>query len=430
VVSFLWQWLPEDKETTMSNRKNTPTHDVLTDAIESHVNPFIAELKAAGYAPGTLCTKRAALRRFICWRRGRKPPGSEPDESEAAEFLACSCRLGPKHRCLASTALSAFLRHLRYAGVISTRAPRARKTTSSELERRYADFLRNDKGLAELSLRVYLPLVPLLLDYLRKHHGRASFCRLDASALRGFLFEHTQRRSSESVRLLATSLRSFLRFLHAHGEIRHDLTAAIPTVRRWAQPGVPRKLTPEEVDQILGAPDRTTHTGRRDFAVLLLLARLGLRAREVLSLELRDVRWRTGEVLVRGKGGQRDVLPLPQDVGTALARYLRLDRGSRPTQRVFLRANAPRVPLAGPASIGHIVRRAMVQAGVERPKQIASHLFRHTLASRMLQHGANLREISEVLRHRTPSTTELYAKIDMRSLNEVVRPWPAQGGVQ
>ena len=414
----------------MSTRKNAPSHRVASDAIESHVAPFIAGLKAAGYAPGTLCTKRAAIRRFLRWRRRRKPPGSEPDEAAAAEFLVRACRLGPKHRCLASTALSAFLGHLRHHGVIATSVPNAPETASSTLERRYADFLRNEKGLAELSLRVYLPVVPLLLGYLEKQRGSVSVRRLDASGLRGFLFERTQQRSSESVRLLATSLRSFLRFLHAHGEIRQDLTAAIPTVRRWAQAGVPRKLTTEEVDRILSAPDRTTLTGRRDLAILLLLAKLGLRSSEVLSLELRDVRWRTGEVLIRGKGGRRDVLPLPQDVGAALARYLRLDRGRRPTQRVFLRANAPRVPLAGPASIGHIVRRAMVQADVERPKQVAAHLFRHTLASRMLQQGANLREISEVLRHRAQSTTELYAKIDLRSLNEVVRPWPMQGGVQ
>ena len=414
----------------MNTGKNAPNNRVINDAIESHVAPFIAKLKAAGYAPGSLSTKRAALRRFLRWRRRRKPPGNEPDETDAAEFLARACRLEPKHRCLASTALSAFLEHLRHRGVIATRVPNVPETASSALERRYADFLRNEKGLAELSLRVYMPVVPLLLGYLEKQHGNASVRRLDASVLRGFLFERTQRRSSESVRLLATSLRSFLRFLHAHGEIRRDLTAAIPTVRRWAQPGVPRKLTTEEVDCILSAPNRTTRTGRRDFAILLLLARLGLRASEVLLLELRDLRWRTGEVLIRGKGGQRDVLPLPREVGVALARHLRLDRGSPPTQRVFLRAIAPRVPLAGPASIGHIVRRAMVQAGVDRPTHVAAHLFRHTLASRMLQRGANLRDISEALRHRVQSTTELYAKIDMRSLNEIVRAWPAQGGVQ
>jgi integrase/recombinase XerD len=422
VVSFLWQWWPEEREITMNKSKNVPSHRVASDAIEFHVGPFIAELKAASYAPGTLCTKRAALRRFLRWRRCRKSPGTEPDETEVAKFLARACRLGPKHRCLASTALSAFLEHLRHQGVIATGVQNTPEAASSVLERSYADFLRNEKGLAELSLRVYLPVVPLLLGYLGKQHGNASVRRLDARVLRGFLLERTQRRSSESVRLLATSLRSFLRFLHAHGEIRYDLTAAIPTVRRWAHPGVPRKLTTEEVKRILSAPNRTTFTGRRDFAILLLLAKLGLRASEVLLLELRDLRWRTGEVLIRGKGGQRDVLPLPREVGAALARHLRLDRGSPPTQRVFLRAIAPRVPLAGPASIGHIVRRAMVQAGVDRPKQIAAHLFRHTLASRMLQQGANLMEISEVLRHRAQSTTELYAKIDMRSLHEVVRP--------
>ena len=134
--------------------------------------------------------------------------------------------------------------------------------------------------------------------------------------------------------------------------------------------------------------------------------------------------------MIRGKGNQRDLLPLPRDVGSAVASYLRRDRGARPTRRVFLRTIAPRVPLTGPASIGHIVRRAMTKAGVERPMQIAAHLFRHTLASSMLQHGADLRDISEVLRHRALVSTEIYAKIDMGALDEVARPWPAQGGVR
>ena len=182
--------------------------------------------------------------------------------------------------------------------------------------------------------------------------------------------------------------------------------------------------------RVLAAPDRATATGRRDYAILLLLAGLGLRSGEVLSLELGDIRWRTGEVLIRGKGSRRDLMPLPRDVGAATARYLRLDRAVWPTQRVFLRTYAPRVPLTGPASIGHIVRRALARADIERPAHIAAHLFRHTLASRMLQQGADLRHISEALRHRAISTTEIYAKIDMRSLNEVVRPWPTQGGAQ
>ena len=409
---------------------NHKTHSATCDVIEAEIAPFVACLEALGYAANTLCTKRAALRRFINWRRRRKPPGKEPDESEVAEFLASSAELGADRRCLASRALSAFLEHLRRREVITTCAPVAPETVSSALQRRYADFLRNEKGLAELSLHVYLPLVADLLGYLEKQHRTRSVRRLDAGILRAFLFARARSRSSEWVRLLATSLRSFLRFLQAQGEIPHDLTAAIPSVRRWTQPGVPKKMTPEEVGRVLAAPDRQTATGRRDYAILLLLARLGLRSSEILSLELGDLRWRVGEVLIRGKGGRQDLLPLPHDVGAAITRYLRLDRGRRPTARVFLRTYAPRVPLTGPASIGHIVRRVMVQAGVERPRQIAAHLFRHTLASRMLQQGANLRDIAEALRHRAPSTTEIYAKIDMRSLQEVVRPWPARGGTQ
>ena len=414
----------------MNNNNNDPNHYAVCDVIAAQIAPFIAGLKTAGYAANTLCTKRAALRHFLAWRKRIKPPGSEPDESEVAEFMSNSCQLGPRHRCLALTALSGFLEHLRRCKVITTCAPKPLRTANFELESRYADFLRNEKGLAELSLQVYLPVVPDLLHYLAKQHGTASVRRLDAGVLRAFLFERARDRSSEYVRLQATSLRSFLRFLHAQGVVRHDLSDAIPTVRRWAQPGIPKKLTTAEVDRVLNAADRATATGRRDYAILLLLAKLGLRSSEVLSLELGDIRWRTGEVLIRGKGRRQDLLPLPRDVGAAIARYLQLDRDVRPTARVFLRANAPRVPLTGPASIGHIVRRAMVQAGVDRPKHIAAHLFRHTLASRMLQKGANLRDIAEMLRHRTPSTTELYAKIDMQSLNEVVRPWPKRGDAQ
>lgn len=276
----------------------------------------------------------------------------------------------------------------------------------------------------------YLTVVPDLLAYLKKKYGSSAVRRLDATILRAFLFECAQGKSSEYVRLRSVSLRSLLRFLHLRCMIRKDLTDAIPSVRRWSQPGVPKKLTPDEVKRVLDAPDRETSTGRRDYAILLLLAKLGLRSCEVVSLELRDIRWRTGEILIRGKGSRLDVLPLPREVGAAMARYLRLDRGVRTTQRVFLRANAPRVPLTGSPSIGHIVRHCMLDAGVERPMQIAAHLFRHTLASRMLQQGANLREISEVLRHRVYSSTEIYAKIDMSSLNEVIRPWPARGGVR
>lgn len=414
----------------MNDNPHRKSPSLVCDAIEAQIAPFLDHLESLGYAADTLCTKRAALRRFVAWRERLKHSGTAPNEPEVTEFLASSTELGLNWRSLASRALFGFLDHLRRVQVITTCAPKVPATVSSALSNRYADFLRNEKGLAELSLHVYLPLVGDLLGYLKEQHHTSSVARLDARVLRAFLSERARNRSSECVRLLTTSLRSFLRFLHAKGEIPRDLTAAIPSVRRWAQPGVPKKLSEEEVAQVLTAPDRTTATGRRDYAILLLLAKLGLRSSEILALELGDIRWRVGEVLIRGKGGRQDLLPLPHDVGSAIARYLRLDWRHHPSARVFLRTHAPRVPLTASASIGHIVRRAMVQAGVERPKQIAAHLFRHTLASRMLQQGANLRDISEALRHRAPSSTEIYAKIDMRSLQEVIRPWPTQEGAQ
>jgi integrase/recombinase XerD len=405
------------------------THPATHDVIQGHLAAFVADLRAAGYARNTLSAKRVTLERFISWRRRRKRTSPDLTESEISEFLTKSPQGDRSRRSVASRALFGFLDYLRRRNVVTTCAPEPAETVSSALVKQYADFLRDEKGLAELSLKVYLPVAEDLLHYLEEEHSIRSVRRLDASLLRAFLFERVEVRSSECVRLLATSLRSFLRFLHAHDEIPNDLASAIPTVRRWTQPDIPKKLTSAELKQVLQAPDPETPTGRRDYAILLLLARLGLRSSEVLSIELGDLRWRAGEIMIRGKGNRQDLLPLPRDVGAAMANYLRRDRGARSARRVFLRTIAPRVPLSGPASIGHIFRRAMAKAGVARPRQIAAHLFRHTLASNMLQHGASLQEISEVLRHQAHTSTEIYAKIDLNALQEVARPWPAQGGV-
>jgi site-specific recombinase XerD len=406
---------------------DTPSGD--GDILQAHIGPFMAELRAAGYAAKTLCTKRVSIEQFLRWRHRQNSRSRDVTEHQIRQFLANALE-GDKSRCsVASRALFGFLNHLRRCDVVATAAPK-HPEFGTPLEERYADFLRNEKGLAELSLKVYLPVAKDLLSYLEAEHRIRAVRRLNASLLRAYLLERARDRSSEWVRLLATSLRSFLRFLHAQGEVPNDLTAAIPTVRRWTQPCIPRTLTSAEVDLVLDAPNLATATGRRDHAILLLLARLGLRSSEVLSLELEDLRWRAGEILIRGKGNRQDLLPLPRDVGAAIARYLRLDRGVWVPRRVFLRTNAPRVPLTGPASIGHIVRHAMGKAGVQRPRQIAAHLFRHTLASRMLHRGAHLQEISQVLRHRALTSTEIYAKVDMGMLQEVVRPWPKNGGAQ
>jgi site-specific recombinase XerD len=213
---------------------------------------------------------------------------------------------------------------------------------------------------------------------------------LDADTIRTFLLERIANRSTESSCLLSVAVRSVLRFLFLRGETPRDLSPAVPMVRTYRQSTVPAVLSAEELQRVLATPDRSTIRGRRDAAILLLLARLGLRASEIVFLELDDLHWRASEIVIRGKGPQRDHVPLVAEVGDALARYLQHGRGPSPSRRVFLRVIPPRVGLARPCAIDHIVRCAFSRAGVRpRPRRVA-HLFRHSLATRMIRRGASL----------------------------------------
>jgi len=221
-------------------------------------------------------------------------------------------------------------------------------------------------------------------------------------------------------------LRSFLRFLFLDGRTEVDLSTAVPPVRRWRFAAVPPLLTPEEVEKVIAATDRSTARGRRALAVLLLLARLGLRAGEVVALELDDIRWKTGEIVIRGKGRVHDRLPLLDDVGEALALYLREARGPSASRHVFLRQRAPRVGLSRPSAVCEVARQALRRAGLRPAGRAAAHIFRHSLATRMIRGGASLEEISQVLRHRSIDSTRLYAKVEFEALRGVALPWPTR----
>jgi len=275
---------------------------------------------------------------------------------KSSSFLRRSRRKAKDRFAVEQAALRSFLRQLRAAGRVP--APRVPDSVSSadELKQRYADYLRNERGLAERSVRTYLPFICDFLSKLAVRPESVVLEALDARAVRDFLLDRVRDRSSAYSHLLASALRSFLRFLHLRGETATDLSLSVPTVRRWSQAGMPAFLTHEAVERVLSGTDRSTPRGGRDHAILLLLARLGLRAGEVTALELGDIRWRTAEIIVHGKGRRRDHLPLLSDVGEALSLYLRKDRGVSASRRVFLRMIAPRVGLAGPATIGHIVR--------------------------------------------------------------------------
>jgi site-specific recombinase XerD len=228
---------------------------------------------------------------------------------------------------------------------------------------------------------------------------------------------------------MGTALRSFLRFLFLRGETAMDLTHAVPTVRRWRLASVPRHLPAPDVERLLRACKCAPVTGRRNHAVLLLLARLGLRASEVMALELGDLRWWEGEIIVRGKGRVRDRLPLVAEVGEAIALYLRTDRPTGSSRRVFLCSRAPHRGFAHPSTVSTIVARALAQAGLA-PATRGAHLLRHSLATAMLRRGASFTEIGQVLRHRSPNTTEIYAKLDFGALRDIALPWPTTRGAR
>ena len=301
---------------------------------------------------------------------------------------------------------------------------------TDELAQQYVDYLRRARGLAENSVLVYAPCVRDFLAYRFAQTGSLALETLDAETIRAFLMERIAHRSTEPARLLAVALRSLLRFLFLRGEMPRDLSPAVPVVRTYSQSTVPALLSVEEVERVLSATDRSTTRGRRDYAILLLLARLGLRASEIVSLELGDLRWRSGELVVRGKGPRLDHVPLLADVGESVALYLQKDRGRSPSRRVFLRLIPPRVGLARPCSIDHIVRLALARAGVPPRHRRVAHLFRHSLATRMIRHGASIAEIAEVLRHRSQSTTAIYAKVSFEALRTAARPWPLAGGAR
>lgn len=384
------------------------------------VGAFDTSLCASGYTASTVLMKRQIAASFASWTRERQIAVAQLDESHVAAFLDEAPRRSRSREALKRNALRQFFEHLRVDGVVRTPPPPIDEALMPALQARYEEYLSNERGLAERSVRAYRPFIQAFL-------AEPSAAALDAQAVRDFLLERIGEHPTKSSKLLATALRSFLRFLFLKGDTPVDLSLAVPTVRQWRQAEVHAFLSPEEVEQVLRACDRTSPVGRRDYAVLLLLARLGLRAAEVVALELDHIRWRAGEILVRGKGRIIERLPLLADIGEALALYVREDRGPSSSRRVFLRMPAPCVGLSSQTAVGAIARRALARAGLH-PSLRGAHLFRYSLATTMIRQGASMAEIGGVLRHSSPDTTEIYAKVDFETLRGVARPWPGMGG--
>jgi site-specific recombinase XerD len=315
--------------------------------------------------------------------------------------------------------LAPLLAYLRRLGVVAAVEMPAPASEAERLLAAFRTYLTRERGLAEGTVVLYVRIARLLVDE-RASVGEVDLSGLTARELGSLTTRLCRGLGASTRRQVVSVLRSFLRFLQLEGVTDKALEQAVLSAS-GSNRSLPRAIAASQMELLLAGCDRRSAIGRRDYAILLLLARLGLRGGEVVALELEDIDWRAGELSVRGKGGRRDRLPLPADVGEALAGYLRRGRPRSDSRRVFLRAFAPFVGLAGTGALCGVLARACARAGVA---YASPHRLRHTTATELLRAGAPLEEIGQLLRHRSARTTSVYAKVDEEQLRLVARPWP------
>jgi site-specific recombinase XerD len=391
--------------------------------LELHLRTFTTWLTEEGYAQETVQRKLGWLTDLGKWLRRTGRAVTNLDE----QFLEAFAEHRQRVRRGELRTLDQFLNHLRERDVVPNRELVPDGSPLAELLSQYEEYLRSERGLMVRTISGYQYFVRKFCEE-RFPKGPFLWKEVEASDISAFVLRQGQSRSIENAQLMTVALRSFFRYLFQRGELSADLAASVPTVANRQLSTVPRYMSPEKVERVLKACNCCTATGRRDYAILLLLARLGLRAGEVVALRLEDINWRAGEVLVRGKGRLHDRMPLPADVGAALASYLRRDRPACQTRRVFVRTQAPRRGFAHSGALSSIVRRALARADLHPPLK-GAHLLRHSLATSLLRSGATMGEVGEVLRHRDPNTTGIYAKVDFEGLRSLAQPWPI-GGAQ
>lgn len=399
-----------------------------TGLFGAHIDSFVTGLAELGYSKGTVRHRLWLLGNLERWLKRKGLKLVDLQESVIRRFLKRRRRTrrfrfggGPR-------IVQHFLEHLRDKGAIQPPESPIDVSPLTALQKRYEKYLRKERGLSLSTIAGYWRLIrPFLVECF----GDGPIClrELAPDNISDFLLRSTRSSSRGVPKALTPALRSFFRFLFQYGETERNLAGAVPMVARWRLAEVPKYLDPDDVERVIQACDRSTSVGCRDYAILLLLARLGLRAGEVIALELDDIDWRVGVLTVRGKGHYHDQLPLPHDVGEAIATYLRQGRPPCTTRRVFVRGRAPHRSFANPSTLSAIVRYALKRAGLE-PDLKGAHLLRHSLATGMLRHGASMTEIGQILRHRSPNTTEIYAKVDLKSLRSLALSWPGKGGAQ
>ncbi len=390
-------------------------------SLGAYADAFAQQLSDEGYARAS---GRYALRVVTdlgCWlsRSGIIVPQLTSEHLES--YLGC--RSTRRHRRLGDAAILRRLLALLIEKGIVAQDPPCESTPAERLAEEFRLYLERERGLAPATILGYLEFARRFLAQCTAD-GELRLDGLEAADVVHFVQREAVRlHCPKRAKLMTTAVRSFLQFARYQDLIRIDLRSSVPTVANWSMASLPKALSSDEVECLLSHCDRDTAIGRRHWAILLLLARLGLRAGEVVSLVFEDLDWDAGEISIRASGTRTDRLPIPQDVGAALAEYLQHSRPACSSRRVFIRMRAPRRGLASSVAISTIVRRALDHAGLN-PAHKGAHLLRHSVATQMLRQGASLTEIGEVLRHRNPQTTMIYAKVDLDLLRPLALPWP------
>jgi site-specific recombinase XerD len=388
------------------------------------IGPFIGlfarQLSEQGFSRRSGRAQIRVVGNFSQWLTMNSVTAQEISSEHVEAYVQERC----SKQCLDSSdcrALMRILNLLRQEGATTVQSRVINLRSAERLLKRFGAYLDEERALASASITSYKGVVTAFLAH-RFADTECDLSTLSAADVIAFVHHEAERLSRKGAKNVTTGLRSFLRFARYQGLINIDLEAAVPTVANWAMATIPKSLCIERVKRVLSHCDRQTATGRRDYAILLILTRLGLRAGEVIHLALEDIDWYAGCITVTGKG-HCSQLPLPTDVGEAIADYLQHGRPRSSSRAVFLRNCAPATGFDGPDAVSAIVRRALAGAGIDAPRK-GAHQFRHTLATEMLRQGASLAEIGELLRHRSVQATTIYAKVDLISLRSLAMVWP------
>jgi site-specific recombinase XerD len=392
-------------------------------SLGAHLDGLATTLHQQGYAPDSIRRTLRAGEQFGQWLAQHGHAIADVDEALVAHYLQTLSRPPAGHWPKAAAGLPHLLRLWRQQGLLPSHPGPSSQTEAAQWLVRYAQYLEHVCGTALGTRTAYLRIVTRLLTSLFGA-GRVQWCTMSALALTDFVQHEAATKHGGGRKMPSVAVRSFLRFLVFRGELAPGLEAAVPIPRQWLHAPLPCRLTVAEVERVLAACADGGPAALRNHAILLLLARLGVRAHEVAALCLEDINWYESWVRIRpGKTHHERVLPLVQEVGEAVAAYLQHGRPATSSRHLFLHCRAPFRPLTDATAISRLAARALRRAGIASHARLGAHTFRHTAASQMVNQGASFKDVADVLGHRSLQTTGLYAKLDVAALAGVALPW-------